>query len=48
MAALVDAGQIRSTANQQLGAITADNLRRAHLLMESHTSVGKVVLAGWE
>ncbi|MCP9792335.1 zinc-binding alcohol dehydrogenase family protein [Vulcanococcus limneticus Candia 3F8] len=48
VAALVDAGQIRSTANQQLGAITADNLRRAHLLMESHTSVGKVVLAGWE
>ncbi len=48
VAALVDAGQIRSTANQQLGPITADNLRRAHLLMESHTSVGKVVLAGWE
>ncbi|WP_411867498.1 zinc-binding alcohol dehydrogenase family protein [Vulcanococcus limneticus] len=48
VAALVDAGQIRSTARLQLGLISADNLRRAHALMESHTSVGKVVLAGWD
>ncbi len=47
VAELVDAGEIRSTARLQLGPITAETLRRAHGLMESHTSVGKVVLAGW-
>ncbi|MCP9815886.1 zinc-binding alcohol dehydrogenase family protein [Synechococcus sp. GreenBA-s] len=47
VADLVESGTIRSTVGRELGPITADNLRRAHALMESQTSVGKVVLAGW-
>ncbi|MFC3682922.1 zinc-binding alcohol dehydrogenase family protein [Hydrogenophaga luteola] len=47
VAALVDAGVIRSTAAEQMGAISAANLRRAHALIESGKSRGKVVLAGF-
>jgi zinc-binding alcohol dehydrogenase family protein len=46
VAALVDAGRIRSTANTAMGAINAENLRRAHALVESGRAQGKVVLAG--
>ena len=44
---LVDAGRLRSTEGQVLGAINAANLRLAHALVESGTAKGKVVLAGW-
>jgi zinc-binding alcohol dehydrogenase family protein len=47
VARLVDAGQIRSTMRQNLGAINAANLKRAHALIESSTTVGKIVLAGF-
>lgn len=47
VAALVDAGRIRSTANTAMGAINAENLRRAHALVESGRAQGKVVLAGF-
>jgi zinc-binding alcohol dehydrogenase family protein len=47
VAALVDAGRIRSTANHRLGRINAENLRRAHALIESGKAQGKVVLAGF-
>lgn len=47
VARLVDAGQIRSTLRQNLGAINAANLKRAHALIESSTTVGKIVLAGF-
>ena len=47
LAALVEQGTIRSTAQLELGAITAENLRRAHQLIESGSSIGKVVLAGF-
>jgi zinc-binding alcohol dehydrogenase family protein len=47
VAALVDAGRIRSTANVAMGAINAANLRRAHALVESGRAQGKVVLAGF-
>lgn len=47
VAALVDAGRIRSTANHHLGTINAANLRRAHELVESGKAQGKVVLAGF-
>jgi zinc-binding alcohol dehydrogenase family protein len=47
MAQLVDAGVIRSTAAEQMGSINAANLRRAHALIESGKSRGKVVLAGF-
>lgn len=45
--ALVDAGTLRSTANEHFGAINAANLRRAHALVQSHRARGKVVLAGF-
>jgi len=47
VAALVDAGRIRTTANASFGTINAANLRRAHALIESGKAQGKVVLAGF-
>jgi len=47
IAELVDTGRIRTTANANFGRINADNLRRAHALVESGKSRGKVVLAGF-
>ncbi|MBS7809013.1 zinc-binding alcohol dehydrogenase family protein [Variovorax sp. PCZ-1] len=47
VAQLVDAGVIRSTAAEQMGSIHAANLKRAHALIESGKSRGKVVLAGF-
>jgi zinc-binding alcohol dehydrogenase family protein len=47
VAALVDAGRIRSTANESFGTINAANLRRAHALIESGKAQGKVVLQGF-
>jgi NADPH2:quinone reductase len=44
---LVDAGKIRTTLNEDFGAINAANLKRAHALIESGKSKGKVVLAGF-
>ncbi len=47
IAALIDAGRIRSTVNSRFGRINAENLRRAHALLESGKSQGKIVLAGF-
>ena len=47
VAALVDAGKIRSTVNKNFGIINAENLRKAHALIESGTAQGKVVLEGF-
>jgi zinc-binding alcohol dehydrogenase family protein len=47
VAALVDAGRVRSTATENFGTINAANLRRAHALVESGRTIGKVVLAGF-
>jgi zinc-binding alcohol dehydrogenase family protein len=47
VAALVDAGVIVTTLEQELAPINAANLRRAHALIESGRSKGKVVLTGW-
>jgi NADPH:quinone reductase len=44
---LVDAGVIRHTATENLGRITAANLRRGHALVEAGTLRGKVVLEGF-
>lgn len=48
VAALVDAGRIRSTLQQVVGTINAANLRQAHALIESGKAQGKVVLQGWD
>jgi len=47
LGALVDAGELRSTARQALGPITAANLRAAHAQLESGQTIGKLVLQGW-
>jgi zinc-binding alcohol dehydrogenase family protein len=47
VAALVDAGRIRTTAQTRAGTINAENLRKAHALVESGRARGKVVLAGF-
>jgi NADPH:quinone reductase-like Zn-dependent oxidoreductase len=44
---LVDAGLIRSTMRENLGPINAANLKRAHALVESGTTMGKIVLEGF-
>ncbi|MFG1346600.1 zinc-binding alcohol dehydrogenase family protein [Xanthobacter autotrophicus DSM 431] len=44
---LVDAGALRTTLAERFGAITAENLRRAHALIESGRSRGKIVLEGF-
>lgn len=47
VAALVDAGRVRTTMTENFGAINAANLRRAHALVESGAAIGKAVLAGF-
>jgi zinc-binding alcohol dehydrogenase family protein len=47
VADLIDAGTIRSTANENFGRIDAQNLKRAHALIESNRAQGKIVLAGF-
>ena len=47
VAALVDAGDIVTTATKELAPINAANLKAAHALVESGRMIGKVVLAGW-
>ncbi|CAB5686919.1 Zinc-type alcohol dehydrogenase-like protein SA1988 [Delftia tsuruhatensis] len=48
IAALVDAGLIRTTLAERFGTINAANLRRAHALIESGKARGKVVLENWD
>jgi len=47
VSALVDEGRVRTTWTQTLGPIDAPTLRRAHALIESGRSIGKLVLAGF-
>jgi zinc-binding alcohol dehydrogenase family protein len=47
VADLIDAGTLRSTANENFGRIDAENLKRAHALLESNRAQGKIVLAGF-
>ncbi|MCO5151717.1 MULTISPECIES: zinc-binding alcohol dehydrogenase family protein [unclassified Shinella] len=44
---LVDAGKIKTTLNENFGTINAENLKRAHALIESGKAKGKIVLAGF-
>lgn len=47
VAALIDAGRIRSTATEVAGKIVATTLRKVHALIESGTARGKIVLEGF-
>lgn len=48
IAQLVDQGLIQSTVKNHLGAINAHHLKQAHAMLESGTSIGKIVLEGFE
>jgi NADPH:quinone reductase len=45
VAALVDAGKVRSTQRTILQGFSAANVRRAHELLEATSTIGKIVLA---
>jgi NADPH2:quinone reductase len=47
VAELVDKRVLRTTLDQTFGTINAANLKRAHALLESGKSRGKIVLEGW-
>ena len=47
VAAMVDAGALRTTLGEHYGVVSAGNLRRAHALIESGRAVGKIVLEGF-
>ena len=47
VAELIDAGTLRTTVGEHFGTINASNLRRAHTLLESGKSKGKIVLEGF-
>ncbi|MGV7196128.1 zinc-binding alcohol dehydrogenase family protein [Xanthomonas axonopodis] len=46
-ASLIDAGELRTTHTETLSPINAENLRQAHRRLESGSTIGKLVLAGW-
>jgi NADPH2:quinone reductase len=47
VARLVDAGTLRTTLGQDLGRINAENVRRAHKLLEQGRAIGKLVMSGF-
>lgn len=47
VAELVDAGRIRTTLSETLGPINAANLKKAHAMIESGRTKGKLVLSGF-
>ena len=47
IAELVDKGVLVTTVGNLIQPINAENLRKAHTMIEQGNSIGKVVLAGW-
>ncbi|TCV71520.1 zinc-binding alcohol dehydrogenase family protein [Neorhizobium sp. R1-B] len=47
VAELVDAEKIRTTLSETLGPINASNLKKAHSMIESNRTKGKLVLSGF-
>ncbi|WP_044173077.1 zinc-binding alcohol dehydrogenase family protein [Phytobacter massiliensis] len=47
VASLIDKGVIKTTLGEHYGAINAQNLQKAHQLIESQRAVGKIVLEGF-
>lgn len=47
IADLIDQGKIRTTLNQVLSPINAQNHIKAHALVKSGKSLGKIVLSGF-
>lgn len=47
VASLIDLGTLRTTLAEHYGTINAENLKRAHALIESNQAKGKIVLEGF-
>ncbi|WP_144629952.1 zinc-binding alcohol dehydrogenase family protein [Bordetella genomosp. 13] len=47
VAALVDSGVLKTTMGEHYGVINAQNMRRAHAMLESGKARGKIVLEGF-
>ena len=47
VARLVESGAVKTTLAERYGKINADNLKRAHALIESNRARGKIVLEGF-
>lgn len=47
VAQLIDEGELRGIQRETLSPINAENLREAHRRLESGSTIGKLVLAGW-
>jgi len=47
VAALIDQGVLKTTLGEHFGRINAENMRRAHALVESGKARGKIVLEGF-
>lgn len=47
VADLIDQGVLKTTLGEHFGAINAENLRRAHSVVESGKAKGKIVLEGF-
>ena len=47
VAELIDSGKISTTLHTVMGPITAENLRKAHAIIESNRARGKIVLEGF-
>lgn len=48
MSAMIDAGQIKTTINTVMTPINVENLKKAHAMMESGKTIGKIVLETFE
>ncbi|MRN07781.1 zinc-binding alcohol dehydrogenase family protein [Lactobacillus sp. 0.1XD8-4] len=48
IATLIDDSELQCTLTQSLSPINADNLRKAHSLVENGHMIGKVVVADWQ
>lgn len=47
MAELIDEGVLKAAVTQRFSPINAANLKRAHAMLESNRTLGKIVLEGW-
>lgn len=48
VATLIDHGTLKTTLSEVRSPINAENLRAAHAQLESGSTIGKLVLSGWE
>lgn len=45
---LIDKGEIVTTVGKVIQTINAENLRKAHAMIEQGNAIGKIVLTGWD